>query len=312
MILTGNSEDETAVSTYWKYEKWVRMNVSILHSFPGATGCIYAMRRKLATPIPAELLVDDVYQPLHAYFRGYRVCFEPGARAYDYPTSLSVEFHRKVRTLAGIYQIIGYLPRLLLPTHGMWIHFLSHKFSRLLLPYALIATAVTSFWLPYPWCVWAVAAQGTFYTLALLNRWIPAEATIKRITAPIETFVVLILAAACATSILFISNRRFWKATQVQVTPHAAGPADRKRLRDRNGASVDCRYGPAKKNNFVHLILPIHLPKKEPGSGPTEPSGNRLRGNGGTSNPNPLCHLAQSLCREHSRGSIIQHLPKFF
>ena len=224
MILTGNSEGETAVSTYWKYEKWVRMNVSILHSFPGATGCIYAMRRKLAVPIPAELLVDDVYQPLHAYFRGYRVCFEPGARAYDHPTSLSVEFHRKVRTLAGVYQIIGYFPRLLLPTHGMWIHFLSHKFSRLLLPYALIATAVTSFWLPYPWCVWAVAAQGTFYTLALLNRWIPAEATIKRITAPIQTFVVLIAAAACATSILFISSRRFWKATQVQVTPYAAGP----------------------------------------------------------------------------------------
>src|ERR1035438_8147785 len=124
------------------------------------------MRRELASPIPPGTLLDDVYLPLCAFFRGYRSVWEAEAKAFDYPASLKTEFWRKVRTLAGVYQIIGMFPRLLLPNHRLWIHFVSHKVGRLLLPYTLIVVLVASFLLPSPLRYWAWTAQAGFYGLA--------------------------------------------------------------------------------------------------------------------------------------------------
>jgi cellulose synthase/poly-beta-1,6-N-acetylglucosamine synthase-like glycosyltransferase len=217
VILDGHNEEEIAVGAYWRYEKWVRLRMSALHSFPGATGCIYAIRRSLAVSVPPDLLVDDVYLPLHAYFLGYRVIFEPGARAYDYPTSLDAEFHRKVRTLAGVYQVMRYYPRLFVPTNWMFVHFMSHKFGRLLLPYALLAAALSSVRVPGAWGTAAFAFQAVFYAVALLDYWIPTKVPIKRVTAPVRAFVVLMAAAVCAIGVFFLPTHTLWKPTRVRA-----------------------------------------------------------------------------------------------
>jgi biofilm PGA synthesis N-glycosyltransferase PgaC len=57
------------------------------------------------------MLLDDVYLRMAAFFRGYRLIVEETALAYDYPTTLDTEFKRKVRTLAGNYQIVFRLGR---------------------------------------------------------------------------------------------------------------------------------------------------------------------------------------------------------
>src|ERR1039457_18028 len=130
----GDQEEQAAhMGLYWRYEKWIRLNHTRIHSIQAGTGCIYAMRRELAAPIPPDTLLDDSYLPLCAFFRGYRFVFDTGAIAYEYPTTLDAEFHRKVRTLAGIYQLIGIFPALIGPGNCMWIHFVSHKLGRLLL-----------------------------------------------------------------------------------------------------------------------------------------------------------------------------------
>ncbi len=202
IILDGKTHGEASVGLYWRYEKWIRNRLSQIDSVMGATGCIYAMRRELATALPAGTLVDDMYLPLAAFFRGYRVIFDSSAKAFDYPTPLDAEFRRKVRTQAGVYQVIGAYPALLGPGNRMWIDFVSHKLGRLLLPYACLLMAVSSFWLPAPWRTIALAGQGLFYALALVN---------SRVTSPIRTFVVLMAAAFCAGSILFFPNDYFWK-----------------------------------------------------------------------------------------------------
>src|SRR5713226_3752704 len=124
-LIIGDSHtlEHTRVGVYWRYEKWIRTRLSQIDSVPGATGCIYAMRRELAVPLPADVLLDDVYLPLAAFFRGYRVILESSARAYDYPTELGSEFLRKVRTLAGVYQTLRYYPALLTHRNRMWLHF---------------------------------------------------------------------------------------------------------------------------------------------------------------------------------------------
>ena len=221
VIREGEGVEEASVGLYWKYEKWIRKQLSRVDSVLGATGCIYAMRRNLAPRLPEGTLADDMYLPLAAFFRGYRVILDDTALAYDYPTQLSSEFRRKVRTLAGVYQIIGQYPALLGPANRMWIHFFSHKLARLLMPYALIAAAVASFGLPAPWDRAALAAQALFYLAALADSWLPRRNPLRRITSPARTFTVLMAASLCAVSILFVPSRILWKETQVSAGQRA-------------------------------------------------------------------------------------------
>jgi biofilm PGA synthesis N-glycosyltransferase PgaC len=218
VIREGAGLEEASVGLYWKYEKWIRKQLSRLDSVPGATGCIYAMRRHLAPLLPQGTLNDDMYLPLAAFFRGYRVVFDDAALAFDSPTMLASEFRRKVRTLAGVYQIVGSYPALLGPRNRMWIHFFSHKVARLLMPWAMLAAAVASFGLPAPWNAWAIGAGASACVLALLDVWLPAGFPLKRLTSPLRTFAVLMTASLCALAILFVPPRVLWRETRVSST----------------------------------------------------------------------------------------------
>lgn len=210
VILNAQGQEDGEAGLYWKYEKWIRKHLSRLDSIPGATGCIYAMRRELAVPLPPDCLLDDMYLPLAAFFRGRRLLLEETAKAFDVSTSLQTEFRRKVRTQAGVYQILCTFPRLLGPRNRMWFHFVSHKFARLLLPFALLAMAAASFWLPARWRGLAVLGQALFYGFALIDPALPGP--LRRVTSPVRTFVTLMAATFCASSILILPKRRFWSA----------------------------------------------------------------------------------------------------
>lgn len=212
LIVAGaGSAEEEHTGLYWRYEKSIRKELSRIDSILGATGCIYAMRAKLAERLPAGTLLDDMYLPLAAFFRGYRVVMEDSARAYDVPTMLEAEFRRKARTLAGVYQIIGAFPALLFPwSNRMWIHFVSHKLARLLLPFALIAAAISSFALPRPLDGIVVAAQAAFCGVAGMDRWVPEGSRAKRLSSSARTFVAMMAAAAWALSIVFRPSTSFW------------------------------------------------------------------------------------------------------
>ena len=212
VIRKGETAGEANVGLYWRYEKWIRLRQSRIDSVIGATGCIYAMRRELARPLPAETLADDVYLPLAAFFQGYRVILDGSAKAFDDPTGLDAEFRRKVRTLAGVYQIVGFYPALLGPQNRMWFHFLSHKLARLLLPWALLVLAGTSFGLPDPWRVATWCGQVGFYGLAALDGVLPESSRLKRATSPARTFVVLMAASLCAVAVVFVPPQKLWRS----------------------------------------------------------------------------------------------------
>ena len=73
--------------------------------------------------MPNDLLLDDMFLPMGAFLKGYRLVMEPEALAFDFPTEMNVEFRRKVRTLAGNYQLLRYYPWLLTPRNRMLFHF---------------------------------------------------------------------------------------------------------------------------------------------------------------------------------------------
>jgi poly-beta-1,6-N-acetyl-D-glucosamine synthase len=158
------------VGAYWKYEKWLRRHEAIVGSTLGVTGAIYAMRRALWQPLPDDTILDDVLAPMRIVLRHYRVTFDDSAHAYDETApDAAVETRRKVRTLAGNFQLLGLEPRLLVPgVNPVWFQFVSHKLGRLLVPYALAAAFVSSLWLATEWWIYATAAAGQvgFYGLA--------------------------------------------------------------------------------------------------------------------------------------------------
>ncbi|HEY5959282.1 MAG TPA: glycosyltransferase family 2 protein, partial [Polyangiaceae bacterium] len=124
---------------YWKYEKAIRHAESKVDSVPGVTGALHATRRELFRPIPTDLILDDMFTPLQIAMQGYRVVFEPDAKAYDREVDAKNEFRRKARTLAGNYQLLAVLPGLLCPwKNRIFWQFLSHKVLRLICPFALL------------------------------------------------------------------------------------------------------------------------------------------------------------------------------
>jgi cellulose synthase/poly-beta-1,6-N-acetylglucosamine synthase-like glycosyltransferase len=134
---------------YWSLERWLRGREARVHSAVGVTGAIYAMRRSLWTPLPAGLILDDLYVPMQLVLSRHRVDFVDAARAYETrDTTDANEYRRKVRTLTGVLQLCAWLPATLVPVRNpVWAQFVSHKLLRLLTPYWVLVCVV-----------WAVAA----------------------------------------------------------------------------------------------------------------------------------------------------------
>jgi cellulose synthase/poly-beta-1,6-N-acetylglucosamine synthase-like glycosyltransferase len=218
-IRNPETAEEISIGLYWRYESAIRAWLSAFDSMLGATGPIYALRRELAAPLPSGILLDDMYLPLQAFFRGYRLVQEEAARAWDYPTALDTEFRRKVRTLGGNYQLLYLMPQLLGPANRLWLDYVSYKLGRLLLPVALVAIFTASWFLAEPWRTALLGAQAAFYALALLDLALPQGAPGKRITSTVRTFVVLMAASACALAVLLVPPERLWKVTQTPVRP---------------------------------------------------------------------------------------------
>jgi poly-beta-1,6-N-acetyl-D-glucosamine synthase len=183
----GTTSVGDGVGLYWNYEKWLRRHESCVWSTLGATGAIYALRRSLWRQLPTATLLDDVLAPMRVVLAGRRIVFEERARAYDRVSATgSVESRRKIRTLAGNYQILALEPRLLLPfVNPVWIQYFSHKLGRLMVPWALLATLVASAALASAGWFYLVALilQLGFYGLAAFGGWVESRRCEERVEA---------------------------------------------------------------------------------------------------------------------------------
>ncbi len=164
------------VGAYWRYEKLIRRAESRLDSSVGATGAIYAIRRNLFEPIAPTTILDDVLIPMNIVRSGHRTVFEPNARAYDQVAGTAAEeFARKVRTIAGTFQLFAQHHWLLDPRRNrLWLQTVSHKLLRLLGPLALGAALVANlFLLASPFYRTTLGLQILLYGAALLEQTRP-------------------------------------------------------------------------------------------------------------------------------------------
>jgi len=200
LILRRDSHDDASAAVggvYWRYEKWIRTCESIFASPVGVYGGFYAIRRELAVPQPAGLILDDMFQPLSIIRKGYRSVLDPLAYVYDtWPTKIESEFHRKVRTLAGNFQLFCLAPWTLSPRNPVFFQLISHKVTRLAAPYLMVLLLVSTLALSASSLIYAsfAAFQILFWLVAIaaLRFRIP---TLRRVAAPASALLVLNAAA---------------------------------------------------------------------------------------------------------------------
>ena len=201
-LASGARAPSLPLRLYWSLERWLRRREADVHSAIGVTGAIYAMRRSLWTPLPAGLILDDLYVPMRLVLGGHRVAFVDEARAYETrATTEGNEYRRKVRTLTGVWQLCAWLPETLVPLRNpVWGQFVTHKLLRLLTPYWLLV------------CVaWLVAALSQRIGAAWLIASIAAFAAILQLrTRPFRA-----LRSAVVSSILI-------QAATVRATANGA------------------------------------------------------------------------------------------
>jgi cellulose synthase/poly-beta-1,6-N-acetylglucosamine synthase-like glycosyltransferase len=213
LILRENSKSAAldGIGLYWQLEKQIRNWEGIAGSTVGVTGAFYAVRTDLLTPIPEGTILDDVFIPLQVARKGKRVIFEPKAVAWDdFTPSLKQEFHRKVRTLAGNYQLLKLAPWVLTQANPLRVQLICHKFLRLLVPFALVGMFVSGCWLRQGVYEFAFVLQIIFYALAGSTILSAKFGYLSRLSNPFLTFIVLNMAAAVAFFYFVTGKKVVW------------------------------------------------------------------------------------------------------
>lgn len=166
-VISGRGE-----SFYWRYETILKKLESKIGYVAGANGAIYAIRRKLFTPLLPKTINDDFTTSMKIVKNGYKSIYEEGAIAYeDVAPTVKSEFDRHVRDGAGHYIAVMHLLGLLNPFLGLrFFIYLSHRIFRWLAPFVLIILFILNIGLlSNLFYISTFIFQITFYVVALIG-----------------------------------------------------------------------------------------------------------------------------------------------
>lgn len=172
--LTGQNVD----GLYWKYENFLKRCEGRLGALLGTNGGIYAIRKALYEPIPANTIIDDFLIGMRVPLRGFKLVYDATAEAFEEtPPTVGAEFHRRARIGAGGFQSLVWLKSLLNPRFG-WLAFafFSHKLLRWICPLFLIGALAANVALAVdPLYFSILIAHLGFYTLAFAGNWLTSS-----------------------------------------------------------------------------------------------------------------------------------------
>jgi cellulose synthase/poly-beta-1,6-N-acetylglucosamine synthase-like glycosyltransferase len=209
----ANGSSPSLIRRYWALERWLRRCEARVHSSVGVSGAIWALRRSLWSPLPADLILDDLYTPMRTALSGYRVAFAEAARAVETRRTVAGhEYRRKVRTLTGVIQLCAWQPAVLMPVRNpIWLQFVAHKLLRLLTPYWLMAIAT---WAGSRSARWLVANPRVTAGLApaVVAASVARRGIVQRLWGGVLGALVIQAAVVVAT---FNGIRRRWDVWRV-------------------------------------------------------------------------------------------------
>lgn len=215
---------------YWRYEMFLKTHESEIGAALGVSGAIYAIRRKDFQPLPSQTMADDLLQPLliRLATHGDVVLHHP-ARAWQLtPKRITDEFHRRVRTGAGILHVLCNTWPLLSPRWGkVAVALWSHKVLRLLGPWLLCTALAGNLWLAdRQFFRVTLAAQLVLYALGLAGGLLRSVPIIGRAGVAARYFVALNAALALGSwkYVLGLASPT-WNRTPRPAEPAAVQPA---------------------------------------------------------------------------------------
>ena len=230
LVQPAGAADAAAASVsgvYWRYEQWIRNSEAAFDSPVGVYGGFYAARRELVRPAPDGLILDDMFQPLSIIRQGYRSVVDRHAIVVDtWPASTGAEFNRKVRTLAGNYQLIARAPWVLTRQNRVLFQLISHKLLRLVVPFlfpTMLLSALFAARSSPRWKLVAAAQAGTL-ALGIAGATRPRLPLIGRIAAPLGAVVMLNAAAVVGLYRFLFTRGPLWKIWRPTTLP-AASPS---------------------------------------------------------------------------------------
>ena len=136
-------------SMYWRFESWLKRREDRLGTTIGLVGELAAIRAEAWRPIPRDVATDDFWAALDIIEQGYRIAYEPRARALDPAAdSLAVSWERRIRSVSGALHIMVRRRRQLRPSAGLvaaelWGHRLTRYTVGPLAHLALLVLSVT-------------------------------------------------------------------------------------------------------------------------------------------------------------------------
>jgi cellulose synthase/poly-beta-1,6-N-acetylglucosamine synthase-like glycosyltransferase len=156
------------------YDTWLKQLESRSGSIVSAQGALYAVRRNLYQPVMDLAVTDDFAISTAVVEQGYRLVFEPGARATEFAVPESGrEFRRRVRLMTRGLRAVLLRRRLLNPMRfGFYsVVLFSHKVLRRLAWIPLFGLTLSSAYLAQSSAYYAgvITLLALFYTLAFLG-----------------------------------------------------------------------------------------------------------------------------------------------
>jgi cellulose synthase/poly-beta-1,6-N-acetylglucosamine synthase-like glycosyltransferase len=119
-------------SLYWRFESWLKQREDQLGSTIGLIGELSAVRAKAWRPIPPDVAIDDLWAGLDIIEQGYRVAYEPRARALDPAApSLAAQWERRTRNVSGALHVLARRRHQLRPSAGLVaVELWGHRLAR--------------------------------------------------------------------------------------------------------------------------------------------------------------------------------------
>ena len=163
---SGDNKD----SVYWRYEQVLKFHEARLNALQGANGAIYAMRKALFIPLPANTIVDDFQVAMNVAKQGSRLIYDPEAIAVEeVAPNLQAEEGRRIRIGLGNYQALFTMTWALNPLLGWrFIAYFSHKVCRWFVPHFMLLTFISNcFLIEDTFYLTTLICQILFYALAI-------------------------------------------------------------------------------------------------------------------------------------------------
>jgi cellulose synthase/poly-beta-1,6-N-acetylglucosamine synthase-like glycosyltransferase len=173
-------DDSGGESMYWRFESWLKQREWALGTTIALVGEFTAIRAEAWQPIPDDVAIDDVWTALDMSERGWRIAYEPAAKAIDPPAgSLSVQWERRTRSVANALYVFIRRPHQLGPSGGLvaaeiWGHRLGRYTISPLAHVALLglaASRVRSSWMARLFLAGHVAGVWGLLRPPPLGRW---------------------------------------------------------------------------------------------------------------------------------------------